>query len=178
MKYSILAKKYITAFRSSLDNKDQEKALVQLDEFIDLLIKDDTIWHFLKNPIIRKVHKIELIEKIAEQVSLNEKVTVFVKLLIQKDRLSLVTVFSHILHEELAVIQQVMPVKFISAIELDKKIQGKLVDDFKEKVKMKINPEFLVDPEIIGGIKVQIGNIVYDGTIYNSLQKIRKTLAN
>ena len=34
-----------------------------------------------------------------------------------------------------------------------------------------------VDPEVLGGLKVQVGNMVLDGTVRNRLERLRKQVA-
>ena len=51
-----------------------------------------------------------------------------------------------------------------------------LINDIQSKLGKKVNAKNEIDPKIIGGIKLMIGNKVVDGSISHQLRKIKYTL--
>ncbi len=72
---------------------------------------------------------------------------------------------------------QLLPVAVTSAVELD---EG-LVDDIGKRIQdqtgRKVELSSNVDPEVLGGLMVQVGNMVLDGTVRNRLERLRKQVA-
>lgn len=67
--------------------------------------------------------------------------------------------------------------KVTSAKSLDSHERSKLENEIKEKYKAQIViGKFLEKEEIMGGMKVEIGNEVLDNTYINKLQKLEKFL--
>ena len=70
----------------------------------------------------------------------------------------------------------IIPVRIItSSILSDSEIEN-LINDIESKLGKKVNAKNEVDPKIIGGIKLMIGNKVIDGSISHQLRKIKYTL--
>ena len=51
-----------------------------------------------------------------------------------------------------------------------------LINNIESKLNKKINAKNEVDPKIIGGVKLMLGNKVVDGSISHQLRKIKYTL--
>ena len=70
----------------------------------------------------------------------------------------------------------IIPVRIISSrIINDNELQS-LVQNIESKLNKKVNAKNEVDPSLIGGIKLMIGNKVIDGSISHQLTKIKYTL--
>ena len=70
----------------------------------------------------------------------------------------------------------IIPVKVITSFILPDSEMENLINDIESKLGKKVNAKNEVDPEIIGGIKLMIGNKVIDGSISHQLRKIKYTL--
>jgi hypothetical protein len=68
--------------------------------------------------------------------------------------------------------------KVTAAQELTAEEKDALAASLAEFTKQNVNLAVNVDKEIIGGLKVQIGDIVYDGSVVQSLKSIRQHLSN
>ena len=64
-----------------------------------------------------------------------------------------------------------------SAVELDKSIVEDLGERIGEQVDRKIELTSEVDPDILGGIVLRVGNVVLDASIRNRLEQLRKQVA-
>ena len=63
-----------------------------------------------------------------------------------------------------------------TASDLDTKIRSKLVDSLKEKYGGDVTAEFVVSPELLGGMRVRVGSDVWDGTVRNRLEQLQQQL--
>lgn len=65
---------------------------------------------------------------------------------------------------------------FTTATPLDAAEQSQLVASVEKAVGASLNPTFIVNPELIGGLIVRIADTVYDQTVATSLVRLRARL--
>ena len=73
---------------------------------------------------------------------------------------------------------QLLPVQVTSAIELDKSIVKNIGERIGEQTGRKVELSSKVDPDILGGIVLRVGNFVLDASISNRLEQLRKQVAH
>lgn len=66
----------------------------------------------------------------------------------------------------------ILEAKIASAFEMDAKQLKKLTDDLERKFNRKIEPKVSVDPELIGGVKVEVGDEVFDASVRGKLESM------
>ena len=72
---------------------------------------------------------------------------------------------------------QLLPVEITSAIELDKQTVKQIGDRIGEETGQKIELSERVDPDILGGLVVRVGNSIIDSSIRSRLDSLRKQVA-
>ena len=65
-----------------------------------------------------------------------------------------------------------------SSVVLDEATQERIVNDLKKKYGPQISPEFTVDPELLGGMKIRVGSDVWDGSVKNRLERLSEILTD
>jgi ATP synthase F1 delta subunit len=73
--------------------------------------------------------------------------------------------------------KKLLPVEVTSSIELDKETVQSIGDRIGEQTGQKVELSSKVDPEILGGIVLRVGNFVLDASIRNRLNQLRKQVA-
>jgi F-type H+-transporting ATPase subunit delta len=73
--------------------------------------------------------------------------------------------------------RDLLPVEVTSAIELDKAIVGSIGKRIGEQTRRTVELSSKVDPDILGGIVLRVGNLVLDASIRNRLEQLRKQVA-
>ena len=63
-----------------------------------------------------------------------------------------------------------------SATQLAPEAAVKIVDRLKKKFGADLTSEFVVDPTLLGGIRVRVGSDVWDGTLRNRLERLQQQL--
>jgi F-type H+-transporting ATPase subunit delta len=63
-----------------------------------------------------------------------------------------------------------------SANELSSQASNKIVSNLKRKYGNDLTAEFVVNPELLGGMRVRVGSDVWDGTVRNRLQRLQQQL--
>jgi ATP synthase F1 delta subunit len=72
---------------------------------------------------------------------------------------------------------QRLEVRLTSAVELDPKVVEQLGKEIERRTGRTVDLESEVDDGILGGLVLQVGNMVLDASIRNKLEKLRKEVA-
>ncbi len=60
-----------------------------------------------------------------------------------------------------------------AASPMDSEVVGRITDQLSKTLGKDVSLQVLVDPEILGGIVVRVGDTVYDGSVVNQLSQVR-----
>jgi F-type H+-transporting ATPase subunit delta len=72
---------------------------------------------------------------------------------------------------------QLLPVEVTSSVELDKATVNSIGERIGEQTGRKVELSSKVDPEILGGVVLRVGNFILDASIRNRLNQLRKQVA-
>jgi F-type H+-transporting ATPase subunit delta len=63
-----------------------------------------------------------------------------------------------------------------TASEVDSTIQAEVVTNLKKRYGNDLTTEFSVKPELLGGMRIRVGNDVWDGSVRNRLERFQQQL--
>ena len=63
-----------------------------------------------------------------------------------------------------------------TASEVDPETRSKLVANLKQKYGNDLTAEFVVNPQLLGGMRIRVGSDVWDGTVRNRLERLQQQL--
>ena len=66
--------------------------------------------------------------------------------------------------------------KIETAGEVDPATTSELVANLKKKYGSDLTTEFVVNPELLGGMRIRVGSDVWDGTVRNRLERLQQEL--
>jgi ATP synthase F1 delta subunit len=147
----------------------------QLGQFVDALNQNRALAVFFFSPYFSVKEKQDALGRVlegADPTFLN-----FLGLLIEKHRMPVIfrirDAFERMWEEE----NRMLPVEITSAIELDPDTIERLSGEISERTGRKVNLATRVDPEILGGLVVRVGNSILDASIRNRLEQLRRHVA-
>jgi ATP synthase F1 delta subunit len=147
----------------------------QLGEIADAISKDRELQLFFFSPYFSTEEKKEGLAKViegAEPAVLN-----FLELLVEKHRTPALfrirTAYDELWEHE----NKLLPVTITSAVELDDEIARRIGDQIGEQTGQRVELTKTVDPDIIGGLVLRVGNSILDASIRNRLDNLRKNVA-
>lgn len=147
----------------------------QLGAFADALDSSRELQTFFFSPYFSTAEKSDGLDRAvtdADPVVVN-----FLKLLIENHRTPAVfrvrREFDRLWQEE----NKLLPVQVTSAVELDQATVNQIGDRIAQQTGRKIDLSASVEPEILGGIVVRVGNSILDASIRNRLEQLRKQVA-
>ncbi|HEX4009768.1 MAG TPA: ATP synthase F1 subunit delta [Solirubrobacteraceae bacterium] len=73
--------------------------------------------------------------------------------------------------------RRLLPVRITSAIKLDSAIVKSIGDRIGTQVDRQVEVSADVDPDILGGVVLRVGNVILDASIKNRLEQLRKQVA-
>jgi F-type H+-transporting ATPase subunit delta len=73
--------------------------------------------------------------------------------------------------------RRLLPVRVTSAVELDDALVRDLGKRIGEQVDREIEISSEVDPDILGGVVLRVGNVILDASIRSRLEQLRKQVA-
>lgn len=100
----------------------------------------------------------------------------FVRVLMENDRLSLLPEISRLYEEQRAEAEASIDVQVSSAMALDSKQEQAIASSLEKKLGKKINLSSSVDASLIGGVVIQAGDLVIDGSVKGRLGELASQL--
>jgi F-type H+-transporting ATPase subunit delta len=147
----------------------------QLGQFADALDANRELAVFFFSPYFSTAEKQDALGRILEGA--DEAFVNFLKLLIENHRMPVIfrvrQQFEHMWERE----NQLLPVDITSAIELDQATTESLGQRIGERAGRKVRLAAHVDPDIIGGVVLRVGNSILDASIRNRLEQLRRHVA-
>lgn len=165
--------------RAILDIGKAEKAVDLLEtEFKTLkeaVISDLDLKKYLTDPSVEKTHKINMALKVlGESASVSIR-TVFV-ILIMADIIEEIEEIYNIFTGFVSDFKKQVYVEVISSIELDSGTISRIKEDVDNASGLDVRIRNTVDPDIIGGLVLKIGEKIVDLSIKNKIEDIRAKL--
>ena len=147
----------------------------QLGQFADALDADHELQVFFFSPYFSTPEKKDGLKK---AVSGTDAIfDNFLELLIEKHRMPAI----HRIRREYDALWQeenkLLPVQVTSAVELDPATVTQIGDRIAEQTGRKVDLSATVDPDVLGGLIVRVGNSILDASIRNRLEQLRKQVA-
>jgi ATP synthase F1 delta subunit len=147
----------------------------QLGQVADLLAENRDVATFFFSPYFSTKEKEEGLDKTVEGA--DEIVRNFLRLLIEKHRMPVIfrirRAYDALWEEE----NKRLPVSITSAIELDEATVKQIGDRIGERTGRKVDLSADVDPDILGGLVLKVGDRVLDASIATRLESLRKQVA-
>ena len=147
----------------------------QLGEFADALHDNRDLAVFFFSPYFSTPEKKDGLERAV--TGADETLINFLELLIEKHRMPAIfrirRYFDRLWEQE----NKILPVSISTATSLDDKIIKQIGDQIGEATGQKIELTADVDPDILGGIVLRVGNSILDASIRNRLDNLRKHVA-
>lgn len=176
MSAEVVAKRYADAlFQLGNEQGKTEQLAEEFRVLKEVFQNDDKLKAFLKHPRVNNEKKNQLIDETFKSFS-NDVVNTL-KILLERHHIdivpSIIDHFIYLTNDAKGIAEAtVYSVRQFSDDEIKKleKTFAKRLN--KEKIKL----ENIVDPSVIGGVKLRVGNTIYDGTIKGKLQRIERNI--
>lgn len=158
--------------------KRDEGQLLETQELVKELIKvikqDEQFLVLLNSHRLAKEERIAIVDEVF--ASIDEQVKNFIKIIIENNRaMNLVEIFedfNSLVNEYRGVKEGLV----YTAMSLKENELEKITSQISKIEKMPIELKEIIDPSLIGGVKVVINDHIYDGSIKHHLENMKLTL--
>jgi ATP synthase F1 delta subunit len=147
----------------------------QIGQFADALNDDRELQVFFFSPYFSTEEKKDGLGKVVDGA--DPAVLNFLELLVEKHRMPALFRIRRAYEVLWEHENKLLPVTITSAIELDDEIAQRIGDQIGEQTGQRVELTKTVDPEIIGGLVLRVGNSILDASIRNRLDNLRKNVA-
>jgi F-type H+-transporting ATPase subunit delta len=162
-------------FQVAKEHRALDEVREQLGQFTDALNENRELAVFFFSPYFSTEEKKDGLGRMidgAEPIFMN-----FLEALVERHRMPAIFRIRSRYEELWDAENQLLPVEVTSAIKLDDSIVRSIGDRIGEQTGNKIELTTAVDPEILGGIVLRVGNFILDASIRNRLNQLRKQVA-
>ena len=176
MSDAIVARRYAQALYQEAEATDKaekvDEEMVSLQESLDASRELD---QFFRSPVISRDKKDAVIGKLFDG-KVDDLIVRLMRLLVQKGREDIlpnvIRQYADLRDERLgqveALVKSAMPMEYDETEDLRRALEAKT----GQKVRLRIE----VEPDLIGGVVVRIGDRVYDGSVQHQLETLRDQL--
>jgi F-type H+-transporting ATPase subunit delta len=147
----------------------------ELAQFADALDGDHELQVFFFSPYFSTAEKIAGLKRAVSDA--DPELVNFLELLIEKGRMQEVFRIRRQLDELWKQENRRIDVTVTSAVTLEPAVVEKVGEEIERQTGQKVDLSSRVDAEILGGIVLQVGNMVLDASIRSRLDKLRKSVA-
>jgi F-type H+-transporting ATPase subunit delta len=152
-------------------------ATKQLNDFGAVFGDSAELRNFLSSPAVTREAKHGVIEKITSRMRASKILRNFLFIIVDRQR-------THMLPEIIAAFQEVIRrrqgiagAEISSAVALSAGQKTEFRKTLERLTGKRVEPKYSLDPALLGGAVVRIGDTIYDGSLRNRLNDLRVRLA-
>jgi len=147
----------------------------ELGQFTDALADSRELQTFFFSPYFSTEEKKDGLHKAV--TGADPEIQNFLELLLEKHRMPVVFRIRRDYDQLWEDAHKLLPVQITSAVELDPSIAERIGDEIGRQTGRTVELTSTVDPDVIGGIVLRVGNSILDASIRNRLENLRKQVA-
>ena len=172
----LVEKRYAQALLE-LSGSDVDSVKQEFGDFTNLYNSDKDFRDFLNNPVIKTDKKQSLIRSIFTE-RLSKNMLNLVLLLISKHRTAEIPGIYNQFVQMANETANVLDIKIIMATQLDEVQLESIKEKFRKKYNaIAVNSTEIVDASLIGGLKVIVGDKVYDGSVKGRIESLTEIVS-
>jgi F-type H+-transporting ATPase subunit delta len=148
----------------------------ELESFAHLIESDTRVRDIMQNPAYDATARLSLLDGLRSKMGLSDSTYGFLRLVIQKKRAGLIgemtAAYGESYREELGIQKTEVTV----AQEIGPEMRDRISQAVQKITGKKPELEIRIDPSLIGGVRVRMGNTVLDASVKTKLEELRESL--
>jgi F-type H+-transporting ATPase subunit delta len=160
-----------------LEQGAAEPARKQLEDFRAAYEESAELRNVLASPAISSDAKHGVIEKLVARMGASRIVRNFLFVMSDNQRVHLLPEIVHTFEQVLRQRQGIAEAAIVSAAEMTESQKAELVSRLEQLSGKKILAKYSLQPALLGGVLVRIGDTIFDGSVRNQLNQLRARLA-
>lgn len=174
----VVARRYGAALADVvLKSGETETVKTEVAQWAAMIDSNASLYDALSNPSIAHSQKEKVLERLIEKAHPSRTTANFLRVLLRNDRLTAISAISERFVAELEERSGIVTAEVISARELPTNDRSDLKTQLEKLTGKRVNMDFHIDENIIGGVVTRIGSTVYDNSIRTKLDNLKEQLA-
>ena len=166
----------LALYELAKENNELNKTADGMDGLKTLLRESSDFKEMVLNPTVTKEEKNKVIIEMVNQYNFCQTLKKFLSFLTSKNRLfflnKIIDSFLNLVSDSKGELKaNLLSSKELSKVELEK-ICSELSKDFQSPIKI----DYKYDPDLIGGLVIQVGSVMVDTSIKSKLQQLQKSM--
>ena len=163
-------------YELSVEDNVTNEVESEINSILKLIIENLEFKNLIKNPTISQENQSKAINAIFQKYKINNLLIKFLNFLVSKRRLF----FVEKIFKDFLIICSNERGEIIAKLSAAKKLNDKEIEDIKKSLtenfgtNLKLN--FKHNPDLVGGLVIQVGSIMIDSSIKNKLQQIENRM--
>jgi F-type H+-transporting ATPase subunit delta len=177
MRNQIIVKRYTEGLAAALRTESEYEAVRRdLDEYSGLLSASAELSAALVRPFLALARRQEIAEDVFERLSLQTKTRRFLRLLMQHGRCEILPDVVRDLPAVWDAKNGVVPFEVRSVVALSAAQKDRLEAGLRAQEKRPVACTYVLDAQIIGGLAVRKGNMIYDVSLRGQLERLKNEI--
>ena len=170
-----IASRYAKALYSlSLEKNNLEEIENQAKQLLDIFNENESFLMLLSNEFLSIAERQEVAKKVLQGV--DEDILDLIYIVIKNHRVKYLKDIMQAFISDANSYQGVKEGLLYSSIELDKKTIKRMEDAIGKKEGCKVYLKLIVDPTLIGGVRILINDHIYDSSIVSQIERMKRKL--
>lgn len=179
MSVETVARRYATALADVvLKSGETETIKSELKIWEDLIKSNNDLKTAFSSPAITHLNKEKVLEGLLAKTKPSKTTANFLRVLLRNSRLTELGAINEKFDAVLDERSGVVAAEVISARPLSESEKAEFQTNIAKMTGKKVNLNFDIDENIIGGVVTRVGSTVYDGSVKTQLENLKQQLVN
>lgn len=159
-------------YEASEQGKVTDKVYKDILLLLDVFTKNNEFVKSFSNPIWDRDSKKSALKEIAEKLKISQDTLNCLSVVTDNDRFPEIDLILRAFVEIYYQKHNMLEVEITSAKALSNVQNKKILEALSSRLGKKIIPDFVVDPEILGGLKIKYGSVMIDDSVLGKLNRL------
>jgi F-type H+-transporting ATPase subunit delta len=160
-------------FEVAKDHDVVDRIHDELGQFADALEQERELQLFFFSPYFSSEEKRDGVRRVLEGA--DEHLVRFLELLAERHRMPAIHRIRRA-YDAMWEEKKLLPVSVTSAVELDEGLVESIGERIQKQTGRSVELSSKVDPDVLGGLVLRVGNMVLDASVRNRLEQLRKQI--
>ena len=161
-------------YEAALEADAVDQVAADVDAFTQAVGESDELRMALENPEIDSGAKKGVVAAIAADAQ--PLFANFLQVLVERGRLAELLEIADAFRERVSRATARLEVEAVTAIPLPDDLRARIVESLEAKTSTTVELTESVDPDVVGGLVLRVGEVVVDGSIRHRIEELRRDL--
>ncbi|MGI8470255.1 MAG: ATP synthase F1 subunit delta [Pyrinomonadaceae bacterium] len=177
MSVETIARRYATALADVVVKQNEtDKIKTELKIWESVISENENLTEVFRNPSIQQAQKEKVLESLIERAKPAPTTANFLRVLLRNGRITELKEINNRFETVLEERAGIVSAKITSARPLGDDEKRELQTNLEKMTGKRVNLNFDIKQEIIGGVVTTIGSTVYDGSVKTQLQNLKEQM--